>query len=119
MAVTRGTSSGDSSKMADSGSMKQPTTSSSTLMHSSRLQLGRFRPVSQAVIAAGTWLTVSSQPNTLAQATMIRIWPVNTAVVAALARMSRQDSSRYTYLATAIAYTQATAAASVGVNTPP
>ena len=50
----------------------------------------------QAVTAAGIWFTVRSQANTPAQATMMRICPVNITVAAAASTMSRQLSSRKT-----------------------
>ncbi len=49
---------------------------------------------------AGTWFTVSSQANTPAQATMMRIWPVNITVEAAASTMSRGPSSRNTKVVT-------------------
>src|SRR6185503_9121876 len=118
-AFTIGTSSGLSSRIADSGSRKQPTSKRRMLMASSSIHAETFNDCSQAVIVAGTWFTVSSQANTPAQATMISIWPVNITVDAAASTMSRRPSSRNTNVVTRPAYTHATAAASVGENTPP
>ena len=69
-------------------------------MASSSIQAETLSDCSQAVIVAGTWLTVSSQANTPAQATMIRICPVNITVEAAASTMSRQPSSRNTKVVT-------------------
>ena len=56
-----------------------------------------------ATMAAGTWFTVSSQANTLAQATMISTWPVKSAVVPAASSTSRHESSRNTSQVTSAA----------------
>ena len=72
-ALTNGTSSGLSSRIADSGSRKHPTASNRTLMASSSVHADTFNDCSHAVIAAGTWFTVKSHANTPAQATMMRI----------------------------------------------
>ena len=53
-AFTIGTSSGLSSRIADSGSRKQPTTSSRTLMASRSIHADTFSDCSHAVIVAGT-----------------------------------------------------------------
>jgi len=102
-AFTSGTSSGLSSRIADSGSRKQPTSSSRTLIASSSIQGDTFSDCSHAVIVAGTWFTVRSHANTPAQATMMRIWPVNSTVEAAAATMSRHPSSRNTKVVTSAA----------------
>src|SRR2546425_1900414 len=107
------------SRIADSGSMKQPTTSSSTFSTARIIHGASSSERIQPTRAAGTWLTVRSHENTLAQATMIRICEVNIAVVPAASRISRHGMSRYTTRVTKAAYTQAIPAASVGENTPP
>src|SRR5262245_41486996 len=95
-AFTSGTSSGLKSRIADNGSRKHPTSSSRTLMASSSIQAETLSDCSHWVMAAGTWFTVNNHANTPAQATMMRICPVNRTVAAAASTMSRQASSRHT-----------------------
>src|SRR5690606_19589734 len=84
MDVTMGTSSGLSSKMAEIGSTRQPAASSETLTTSNNTQVDTSKELIHDTAAAGIWLTVSTQLNTLALATMIRIWDVNMAVPRAI-----------------------------------
>ena len=53
-ALTNGTSSGVNSRIADSGSRKQPTASRMTLIVSRNIQAEMLSDCSQATIAAGT-----------------------------------------------------------------
>src|SRR5665647_3942487 len=93
---TSGTSSGVNSRIADSGSRKQPIASSMTFTVSRNVHEDMLSDCSQATIAAGTWLTVSSQENTPAQATITRICAENSTVTEAASTISRQPSSRKT-----------------------
>src|SRR6478609_11308266 len=118
-ALAMGTSSGVSNNIADNGSRKQPTISSRTLTTSRNCQGVTSRYLIHETSVAGTWLTVRSQANTPAQATMTRICAVKRTVATAASMTSATDSSRKITIVTKAAYTHATAAASVGEKMPP
>ena len=96
-----GSKSGVSSRIADSGSMTQPIAKSSRLMTIRISHGGSDAGSTQAINAAGTWLTVSSHENTPAQAMMMRIWAEKVTVARPAAQRSRSVSSRNTSRVTA------------------
>src|SRR5574343_1182146 len=92
-AFTMGMRRGVNTKMADSGSIKHPTTKNTTFKASKIIHGDNCQPWTSSTIADGIQFTVNSQPNTLAQATISRIWAVKVTERAAQAITSSQPMS--------------------------
>ena len=94
MALTIGSSSGVKTRIADDGSSTQPTTNSKILMDSRIIQGDRFSESIHCTMDCGMPLTVNSQENTPAAATMISTWEVRYMELTATSQIPFQVMSR-------------------------